>query len=483
MVNRTTLSGFVPLALVACAHTLQIPTAPERGPGAALPALAPSEINVPLNADIRQTLAAMEQRVPPVTDTGGEFRMLSVAPVGIRYRVQRGPFRFESRGGSLHAETVLSFSAEACVGAPAGLPIPFLQGACQPVASCGVQEAPRQVVVRTDTRLRLDPSWHLIAETQPEAPEFRDRCELTAFHIDVTDFIAGTVSEQVRAATAQMDASIAEHGDLRPRAEGFWTSLQQSIDLGEGFWMNLHPTAVHAGALSLDPTTAHTTVGITARPQVTSGPRPQDEIRPLPPLEPTDANATGGFQMTFDATVGFDEATHLVAQEFRGRTLDVHGYQCLVREIAIARTGTALLFTLDVRFQSGPFAGQDARVYMAGLPAWDATRRALVVQSLDYTLETQNALLQAGEWLMRGGLRESLTERAVFPLGDRLDRLRQHAETALTRPLAPGTDLRGRLSAVRPQGAFVTDQGIVLRVVADGTAEVHQDARSLGLTQ
>lgn len=484
MVNRTTSRALaLSISLSACAHTLQVPTAPMSGPGAALPPLSPSQINVPLSADVRQTLAALEQQVPPVTDTGGEFRMIGPTPVGIRYRVQRGPFRFEAHDGGLRAETTLRYTAEACLGAPMGIPIPFLASSCQPVASCGINEAPRTVVVRTDTRLTLDGQWHLQSQTQPLPPELRDRCELTAFHIDVSAFIEHLVSEQVQTATARMDASIAEHGDLRPRAEQFWNALQQSMDLGEGFWMNLQPQSVHAGPLAIDPSSARTTVGIVALPQVTSGAPRVSAPRPLPPLEAAPASAaTGGFQMTFDATVPFAEATALLVAQFRGRSMDVHGYQCLVREISVARSGAALLFTIDMTFQSGPFSGQEARVYMAGLPDWDANRRALVVRDLDYTLETRNSLLQTGEWLMRGGLRDSLTERAVFPMGDRLDRLRQHAETALSRPLSPGTDLHGRLSAVHPQGAFVTEDGIVVRVVADGSAEVTQDVNSLHLT-
>jgi hypothetical protein len=46
----------------------------------------------------------------------------------------------------------------------------------------------------------------------------------------------------------------------------------------------------------------------------------------------------------------------------------------------------------------------------------DAAREAMTVRDLDYTLDTRNTLLQAGEWLLRASLREGLSRRAVFPL-------------------------------------------------------------------
>ena len=158
-----------------------------------------------------------------------------------------------------------------------------------------------------------------------------------------------------------------------------------------------------------------------------------------------------------------------------------HGDRVFVRDMRVAPHGGALLFSVDARFDSGPFSGQEATVYLAGLPDWDARRRAVVMRDLDYSLETRSALLSVGESIVRGSLRDELAEKAVFPLGDRIDRVRARAEQALSRDLAPGTTLRGALTDVQPAGAYVTDAGVVLRVEVTGRAEVAQDLSSLRL--
>jgi Domain of unknown function (DUF4403) len=484
-------SSFAPFlvvasALAACAHTLNVPQPAMGGPGAPLPPLEASRLDVPLSADVRETLRALDAQVPSVIDTGGQFRNLGALPISVRYSVRRGPFRFEARDGVLHAESVLELSAEACPAAPLGLPIPFLSsgsGVCQALASCGVGESPRRVVIATNTSLRFDPSWRLVAETVPEAPRVIDPCALTPLRIDVSGFIAGLVAEQVAQATAQLDRDITERGDLRPTGERLWAGLVAPIDLGEGFWMSLDPEAVYAGPLVLDPAVVRASVGISARPHVVAGAPTQSAPRPLPPLLPREANAgRDGFRVTFDAAVGFDEVTRLVAQEFRGRTMSLEGHNVLVRDIHVSGSGAALLFLVDVRFEDGAFAGQSATVHLAGLPDYDAARGDLVVRDLDYTLETRSALVEFGEWFLRSGLRNDLAARARFPLGERIARLRTNAERALSRELAPGTRLEGHLSAVTPQGATVTAEGVTLRVAAEGTARVTQDVTSLGLT-
>jgi hypothetical protein len=144
--------------------------------------------------------------------------------------------------------------------------------------------------------------------------------------------------------------------------------------------------------------------------------------------------------------------------------------------------GGALMFLVGVRFEDGAFAGQEATVHLVGLPDYDAARSELTVRELDYTLETRSALVEAGEWFLRSSLRRQLAERARFPLGERIARLRASAERALTRTLAEGTRMEGRLGTVSPQGAFVTAQGVTLRVLIEGTARVTQDVGALGLT-
>ncbi|MBL8604791.1 MAG: DUF4403 family protein [Myxococcales bacterium] len=466
---------------LGCSHALQVPRPPPGTPSRP-PPLEASRIDVPLESDVRSTLAGLEREVPRTFSTQGRFQMLGVTPVGVRYEVTRSDFRFSVEGDRLVAETELSVQAEACVGAPGGLPIPLLGGVCQPVASCGVNEARRRVVIRTATQLGLTPEWQIVSRTEPAGVRFVDRCELTAFRVDVTNIASDFVVAQMRTATHQMDARIAERGDLRPRAERFWASLQAPVDLGEGFWLTLSPRRVFAAPITLSPERVSTHVGIETVATVTTGGRPDTQETRLPALEMSDAAGSNRFSITFDARVGFDEINALVGQEFRGRTMQLSGHDVLIRDIRARASEAAMLFELDVRFTDPPFGNTAGTVYLAGLPAFDAASSSMVVRNVDYTLETRNALLSAGEWFMRGSLREDVARRAVFPLGARIDRLRTQAQTALTRELVPGTALRGQITGVRPASVFVTDDGVLVRVNVDGEARVTQNLDTLGLT-
>lgn len=474
-------TAVVSLLALGCTHTLRVPSPAPGGPGARLPPPAASRVDAPVRAELRETLRALEASVPRELGTGGQYRSVGPFPASVRYSVRRAPFRFTPTAGGLRAETTLEFSAEACVGANLGIPIPFLGGGCAPVGSCGTQgESPRRVVIATDTTVRLDPSWHLVAETVAAPPRVLDRCELTPFHIDVSGVVADLVAREVRAATARLDADVNARGDLRAVAEPLWRSLFEPVSLGEGAWLDLSPQSVSVSSLRLDAERAEAGVQVTARPVVTVGARPQSVPTALPDISEPTAPAEG-FRLTLDATVGWDEVTRLVTERFRGQTLALEGHRVLVREIRAVPHGHALMFLIDARFEDGAFAGQTATVHLAGLPDYDAARRELTVRELDYSLETRSAMLEFGEWFLRGSLRQQIAAQARFPLGERIDRMRASAARALSRELGRGTRMEGSLGEVRPLGAYVTERGVTLRVVAEGAVTVTQDLSGLQL--
>ncbi len=466
----------------ACAHTLNIPRPPPGTPEHP-PPLAPSRIELPLTAELGATLQRLDQDVPRTFDTGGEFRMIGPSPVGVRYEVRRSPFRFSSEGGRIVAETTLEVVADACIGVPGGIAIPFLGGHCQPVASCGRNESPRRVVVRTETLVGLSSDWRVTSATRPGEARFLDRCELTAFRIDVSGIAAQAVNEQVATATRQLDERIAGRSDLRARFAPMWASIQDPMDLGEGFWMSLRPERITSTPFELTTDRLSARVGIVARPSVVNGARPTVTATALPELETTTdpAPASNGFSMSFDVEVPFSEVTTMVAQEFRGRVMNVDGHNARVRDLRVRGTDRALLFEIDVTFVDRPFSDTPATIFMVGLPAYDEASGDLVVRNLDYTLETRSGLLRFGEWFLRSSLREGLARRARFPMRARIERLRERAQATLTRDLAPGTRMQGRLGAIRPVGAWVTETGVLVRVETQGEATLTQDINALGI--
>jgi hypothetical protein len=73
-------------------------------------------------------------------------------------------------------------------------------------------------------------------------------------------------------------------------------------------------------------------------------------------------------------------------------------------------------------------------------------------------------------------LRATLANAAHWSVAPQIDALRGEIARAVTRPLAPGVMMRGRVDAIEPGTVVLDANGIVLHVLATGSAEVEVSA-------
>jgi hypothetical protein len=114
---------------------------------------------------------------------------------------------------------------------------------------------------------------------------------------------------------------------------------------------------------------------------------------------------------------------------------------------------------------SGPVSGV---VYVAGTPTVERDNRTLHLADLQFTLDSDSALVSATGRLLHRQLVSALEPRARLPLGDRLDALRAQLETALNRELAGGFHLSGHVDALEIRSVYPVQEGLEFRVLFTG---------------
>jgi hypothetical protein len=108
-------------------------------------------------------------------------------------------------------------------------------------------------------------------------------------------------------------------------------------------------------------------------------------------------------------------------------------------------------------------------VYLAGTPTVDGDSRTLRVADLQFTLESDSALVRTTGRLLHRQLVSALESRARLSLGDRLDALRTRLGAALNRELADGFHLSGTVDALEVRSVYPIQDGLEFRVLFGGT--------------
>lgn len=234
--------------------------------------------------------------------------------------------------------------------------------------------------------------------------------------------------------------------------------------------MTINPSEAQVGSIGANGKTAFANLRLVATPRVTTGPKPNLEHVPLPPLERT-GDARRGARILVDASFTYPVASMMLRKALVGRSLEHAGHRIRIRDVGISGIGGGKV-ALGVRV-SGTLRG---RLFFTGTPSFDLPSRQIIVPDLDYDVGTAQFLVRGYEWLNDIKLRDFLREKARLPDSSVVRKLSELAEKGMNRNLpARGTRLSGRIDQAGVIAVRATLEDIRVRALADADLKLSID--------
>ncbi|HKR64530.1 MAG TPA: DUF4403 family protein, partial [Thermoanaerobaculia bacterium] len=205
------------------------------------------------------------------------------------------------------------------------------------------------------------------------------------------------------------------------------------------------------------------------------GEKPATTRKPLPPLKRAAPNTQTGMRVPFDLELPYEEASRLAARDYAGKTFIVNARPLTISSLRLAPAANGrLLVEAMIDYRGGRLRNYRGAIFLEGTPRFDAATSTIIVPDLDYSLDPKRRgfFTRIAERAAHDSIRSRMREAARFPLGPRIDEIRQEVSRALTRKLAAGVYLRGRADAIVPVSVTAVPNVISLRVIATGAVEV-----------
>jgi hypothetical protein len=432
-----------------------------------------STIVIPIHTSLAPLLPQLESQVPKTITKTDDWQLDPQKRFGMKYRVVRDPIALNVIGSGIHAMTTVHYSLEGCRRTRK----PFTEQIVMwPCISCGFGEPMRDAWISLSSHLEWDANWRLRSVTRALPVDFSsNRCQVTMANIDITDWsIAPVVNDQLRQAVKTIDANTARLTNLRPAAEQVWAALQAPVSLAPRTWLVMEPVDVALGPISGSGLTLTSMLTLRTRTRVVVGERPAVAAKPLPPLRVAQA-ANGGIRVPFDIDLPYEEANRLMTENFGRRKYS----GVAVDSIRMApAAGGRVSIELNVDYHASMLRRYHGLVYLEGTPVFDAASRTVSLQNLDYSLDPRrrNPFLRIADRVSHDQLRLTLASSARWSVAPQIDSIREEITRAITRPLASGVMMRGRVDSIEPGAVTVDAAGISIHALATGIAEVEVSA-------
>jgi hypothetical protein len=432
-----------------------------------------STIVIPIRASLAPLLPQLESQVPKNLAKTDAYELDPQKQFGMKYRVERDPIVLSVIGSGIHAMTTVHYALEGCRRTEKPFSTEIVMWPC---ISCGFGEPMRDAWISLSSHLEWDANWRLRSVTRASPVDFSsNRCQVTFANIDITDWKIGPiVNEQLRQAVKTIDANTPRLTNIRPAANQVWSALQTPIAIAPRTWLVMDPVDVALGPISGSGLSLTSLLTLRARTRVVVGERPPVTPRPLPALRVSQA-ANDGIRIPFDVELPYAEANRLMSENFAKQTYEGVAVDSI--RLGPAADGRVSI-ELNVNYRASFLKRYSGLVYLEGTPLFDAATRTVSLQSLTYSLDPRrkNPFIHIADRIAHEKLRETLARSAHWSVAPQIDSIREEIARAVTRPLAPGVMMRGRVDAIEPGSLVLDPNGILVHALATGSAEVEVSA-------
>ena len=428
-----------------------------------LPPVPSSYIDVPVRYDLGPALHWLESEVPRDLGDIEERHTTDNERLRYAYAGKRSPFRLAITGRRAVLQADVEYEAKAWYNPPV---LPEIG------ASCGTDGPRPRARLTIESDVELTESWALKPRTRASAQPLtggdRDKCKVTAISVDVTGKVMNAARDALQEKLTEFDARLSAF-DLPGEAQRLWKTLQSPQKLTDSLWLVMDPTSVRIGLLTMHGDTLVTALGISGRPRVIGGARPDSARRPMPPPQDS-ASRPPVLHLLTEGRLPYEAASAILSHELRGDTIHVAKQELIVDSLRVLGVG-------DGRAAVGLAVSGAATgvLYMVGHPAYDTARAELYMPDLEYDVGTRDLLTGALSWLAGDAVEDYLRNRVRIKLGKVIADGRELLEKNLNRDLAEGVHLRTHIQSGKGLGVRAAPEALLVRVVASGQGELVLD--------
>jgi hypothetical protein len=434
------------------------------------PALPPppaelSTIVVPIRTSLAPLLPLIEAQVPNYFAKVDAYELDPSGRFGLKYRVTRDPVVLNMQNAGLHASAHVHYALEGCVNARSRM---------WPCVSCGFGEPMRDATIELQSRFDWSEDWALRSKTAARPVQFGKPCEVTRLGIDISEWkLRPLVDEQLKEAAKTIDRNTPKLAVIRPYAQQVWSSIQTPQSIATKTWLIIDPTDVALAPIrgaGLDVTSA---LVLHARTRVVVGEKPAAPAKALPALRTVSTNDTG-IRVPFDLEVPYDEISRVLTEQFGRRSYAIEGGTLAVDAVKLsAGSNGRMNLEAAIDYRGRGLKKYHGIVNLDGFAKFDPATSRVSIDDLEYSIDPKRrGIVRALDRVAHDTVRARLRESARWPVAAEIAALKSEIERGMTRPLATGVSLHGRVDSIEPVSVTPGPDGVSIRVVAVGSANV-----------
>lgn len=453
------------------------PENPDLSPGNfKLDSLPNSEINIPIQINLKPVYAMAEKSVDTVFNSPGypDKWVQEGCDTRYKYEFRRGPLAMKASGTSLN----LGFTGYYRIVGSTRLCVKgTILSPWTPACRCGFgSEEERKVEVSFTNSLSILPDYKVKMNFVRNEPIPKDKCEVCFWGQDITKVVMKGIAAELDASKKDLDKS---YGiiDLKPRFQQVWDQLNSIYNIYGLGWLKINPQKIRINNLYAKNDSLNVYLGLSAKP-IISFEKPTAQTSKVPNIGVFSRKP--GFSIFLDAVVGYDSLGIIMNQNIAGKEFVFKKAfikkKFIIDSCSIYGGGFEKLI-IKINF-SGTNSGV---VYLVGKPVYDKDKRRIEVQDINFDIKSKNVLLGSADWLFDKKITKEISKYASFDLGNYVDSAKTTINKQLNQEWIKGIRSFGSIKDIKLIGIYPMQKQLVIRSNCEGDLSVKVDSIDFSL--
>ncbi|MEO8405687.1 MAG: DUF4403 family protein [Chitinophagaceae bacterium] len=465
----------VSIFFISCSHKIN----PEKPSLAVsdfkLDSLPDSEINIPIQINLKPIYAMAESHVDTLFTSPGypDGWVQSACDTRYKYSFRRGPLQMKASGTSLNLGFTGYYkivgSTRVCVAGAAISP-------WTPPCRCGFDEGERRVNISFTNSISVLPDYKVKLNIRRNEPQAVDKCTVCFWGQNITVDVLNGLKAQLDSSKAEMDRNYGTV-DLRPQFQQLWSQLNKLFNIYDMGWLQINPQRIRINNLYAKDDSLFVYMGLSARPAITLD-KPKEANTIIPAMGPF--SKMQGFSVFLDAQLDYDSLSNIVTRQMSGKEFDFNKgpvkKKVIIKDCRLYGANNEKLI---IRVN---FAGTDEGVfYLTGKPTYDKATHILEMKDIDFDINSKNALLKTAEWLFSRKIINEISHYTRFDLSSYIDTAKVSINEQLNHQWVKGVSSAGKIDDIKLIGIYPLGRYLVIRSNCSGNLSVKVESIDFSL--
>jgi len=317
-------------------------------------------------------------------------------------------------------------------------------------------------------------NWHFSTTTEITGFDWAESPSVTIAgkNVPMTYLVNPAVNLFKKQIAKNIDNGIERSMDIKPYVLNALEFMSKPTEVNKDYhvWLGLQPLELYTNQAVVANKKVSITMGLKAYLETSINAQPTVKFDKTKLLLQGAEKLPADFGVTIAGIVTYANASALMQVNFNGKRFESGSRSITVQNIDIwGKDGKMII-------QLGMTGSINGNFYLSGVPKYDATKKEMYLDELDFVLDSKNKLLKLGDWLAHGTIAAKIKENCKYSIADQLALGEKNVKTYLNnyQPVK-GVKVTGTLTSLAPQKIVLTSNAIITTIDAKGKVAIAID--------